>query len=117
MTANKSQLNFYTGVNYMKRSPASGSQSFALPATNTSATHAISHGLGKIPFFNVFADIYQNGQVWAVNPVWVGMDQGSTTTLPMTVASYADVNNIYLVINNNTATGNVTIWYVIYEDY
>lgn len=123
-----SQLNFWSGKNYMKRDTSTGSTSIAAPLTSAYGgglfitQFIVTHNLGFIPFFSVFYEPFKDGIVWevlgnrnqglAVNPT------NTAATGPYCIAwPTTTLLTIEIGYDTNTLTGTYPIYWVIYRDY
>lgn len=125
MTTN---LNFWSGKNYMKRDSSSGSTSIAAPATlafggNVYVTqYTVTHNLGYVPFFKVFYEPFKDNVIW--EPM-ASRNQGSafnprnTSTTGPYLLAWATTTTLIIELGytNNTLTGTYPIYWVIYKDY
>lgn len=122
MSVDETKLMFWSGANYLKRSEFSSSASLALGGLGTYATTTITHNLGYIPFFSVYADLTNDGTIWSndiVNVFTESSISGVTTTYP-TLIYYCTTTTLTIKILNNTsplATGSRTVYWTIYLDY
>ena len=119
MPANLSLLNFSSNENYMKRDASSGESILTL--SSGTVTTNIAHNLNFIPQYDVYADLNNDGTIWAgeqigiytdtslfANPNELGLSSSiTTTTLTITLQSYS----------SPLASGNRTVYYIIYKDY
>jgi hypothetical protein len=117
------QINFWSGKNYMKRDSSSGSQAVAAPATlllgNYVTITPIPHNLGFVPMFRTYYEPFQNGVIYPpMGNRIVGETLVNGVSGPYLVC-WADATNIYLELGywKNTLTGTYLIYYVIYRDY
>ena len=121
MTVDLTKLNFLSTLNYMKRY-TEGSASLTLGAYGTTVTQTITHNLGYIPFFQVFVDQDNSGNVWSATKINQYTETSLSGVDPPDPALVTWATTTTLVINliNNTsptATGTRTVWWVIYKDY
>ena len=121
MTVILPELNFYSGVNYMKRDISSGTSTMTLGALNAVTATTITHNLGYIPFFQVFCDQDNTGKIWSANKInrLTRSSSGSSPADPY-LTSWATTTTLVINLHNATsplATGNRTIYYLIYKDY
>ncbi len=123
-----SQINFWSGKNYMKRDSSSGTLSVAAPSVsaygglNFLTTTTITHNLGAIPFFRVYYEPFKDSVIWP--PLG---DRGSARAEnPNNLAHYgpylvawADTTTLTLELGylSNALTGTYPLYYVIYKDY
>lgn len=100
------KLNFYSGVNYMKRL-ISDSQSVE------SSRIDYNHGLGYVPQFVYYADLFNDGMLWYGGEGTESTSGGSVAN-PEIVA-WARENTLSFYPYNYT--GSRTVYFVIYRDY
>ena len=125
MSLDLTKVNFYSGVNYMKRSTYIGSTTLTLPAYGGSVTYTITHNLGYIPQYTVQAEIDESGTVWNGGKVSEYTDQFLLSGLAVDetypqLMSWTTTTTLTIRIENFTspvATGTRTVYWVIYEDY
>lgn len=112
-----SKLNFFSGVNYMKRHlPACGYFDINPGAFGT-ATRTVAHGLGYIPDFLVQGDL-DGASLWSNNIPYAGMSGSGGTPNGYEVTAWIDENTLTIQVNNNTASsGARRVWYKVYKDY
>lgn len=123
MSVDLSKLSFFSGVNYLKRSTdLVGNSLLALAGGGAAAEIVINHNLGYIPFFQVGADLTDDGTIWAndlVNEFTETSLSGYNPPYP-TLGYYIDEFNLTIVLINNTSpasTGSRRVWWAIYLDY
>lgn len=119
---------FWSGKNYLKRDPSSGSASIAAPVTSQfggtvyTTQFSVNHNLGYPPLFRVYYEPFGDGVIWpafgsrnlgfATNPL------NTSATGPYALGISAD-NTLTIEIGyfNNTLTGTYPIYWVLYRDY
>lgn len=116
------KLAFFSGVNYLKRSAVSGSTALTLPSHGSTVTYTVTHSLGYIPFFQVFADQGGDGTIWGASKLDPYTDTSLTGTdlvFPTLVSWVTTTTLVISLINNTTptATGTRNIYWLIYQDY
>lgn len=121
MTKDFSKIAFDTSVNYMKRSIFCDSASLTLPAFGGNVSKVITHSLGYIPFYQVFADLDASGTVYnnKVNSLTGSALTGTNPTDPA-LSSWITTSSLTIRLDNNTsptATGTRTVYWLIYLDY
>lgn len=123
MNVDLSKLAFYSGANYMKRSEEfTGSTAMTLPGSGLAVTHTVTHNLGYIPYFDVFADLDNDGIIWAGEKIDQNTDSsafGATLGTPA-LDYWCTATTLTIRLLNNTsplATGTRTVYWVIYLDY
>jgi len=121
MTVILPELNFYSGVNYMKRDISSGSSIMTLGALNAVTTITINHNLGYIPFFQVSCDQDGTGRIWSATKINILTESSSAATRPDPfLRSWATTTTLVITLTNATsplATGGRRVYYLIYRDY
>lgn len=105
------KLNFYSGVNYMKRSDKSGQ------STINTADRVVSHNLGYAPQFSYYAELDGDGFIWyGGERVWSGTDStAGGGTAPPIVEGWIDENN--LTLHPSFFTAARAVYWLIYLDY
>lgn len=121
MTVDLTKLGFFSGVNYMKQSSLSGTDTLTVPSAGATVTKTINHNLGYIPMFTVHSDIADNGIIWSsiVPDPWT---ESSLTHAPSWPALkyWATTTDLVIKLTNNTSpasSGSRKIYWVIYKDY
>lgn len=105
------KLNFYTGVNYMKRSDKSGY------STINSANVVVPHNLRYIPQFVYYADLDGDGILWyGGERVWSGTESTSGGGTPPPIVD-AWITETELTMDPFFFTGTRAIHWLIYLDY
>ena len=104
------KLNFYTGVNYMKRSDKSGQTS-----VNASDVD-VTHGLGYVPQFVYYVDLDNDGFLW-YGGERVHAYTESTAAGPSAPFVDAWIDTADLTLNPNNLGGSRTAKFLIYLDY
>lgn len=114
------KLNIYSGVNYMKRSEFSDVAVVNVPATFYS--FSVTHNLGYIPFYEVYAEL-DSGTIWTNGKVsdvsYTGILHGSAGTQPfIDIATWSTTNTLTVYLYNFPAVATtVPVYYTIYKDY
>lgn len=115
------RLNFYTGVNYMKRSDTSGH--VAKSVAGSGGQEVITHALGYIPHFDVYMDVNNDGTIWYGGFI-VDEDTESTSggASPDYLALEAYMTTTALTLNIvDLTSGGITsspeLYWLIYLDY
>lgn len=123
MTVDLTKLAFLSTENYLKRKATLvGSDTITLGSIGTVATKVVTHNLGYIPFFQVGADIKNDGTIWSndlVNVYTQTSLSGTTTTYP-TLLYWVTTTTLTIALYNNTSplkTGTRTVYWAIYLDY
>ena len=117
-----SKLGFYSGLNYLKRSSFVGSEDLTLASSGNSVQKVINHNLGYIPFFQVGADLTNDGTIWSndvVNQYTETSISGYFPPYP-TLTYWCDATNLTIDIYNGTSpasSGTRTVYWAIYLDY
>lgn len=111
MEPNLDKLNFYSGVNYMKRSDKSGQSTI-----NTSDVD-VDHNLGYVPQFAVYAELDGDGFLWhGGERVFEGTESTSGGgTYPPVVDAWSDENTLTMHPLNFLSAEDV--FWLIYLDY
>lgn len=111
MQPNLDKLNFYSGVNYMKRSDKSGQ------STINAADLVIQHDLGYAPSFAYYAELDGDGFIWyGGERVWSGTDStAGGGTAPPSIASWITENS--LTLKPSFFTADRAAYWLIYLDY
>lgn len=110
-------------INYMKRSTANtGSTSLTLPAHGSTVSTTVTHNLGYIPYFDVFADLDGDGIIWAGEKVDQYTDSSNTgvEVASPVINSWTTTSTLTVGLDNTTtptATGSRTVYWVVYLDY
>lgn len=108
--------------NYMKRSDFCGNDTVTLGGFGTFASKVVTHGLDYIPFFEVAADIDNDGTIWAGNKVHEYTETSlSGFSLPYPELDYW-IDEAYLTVgirneSTPTSSGSRRLWWLIYLDY
>lgn len=105
------KLNYYSGVNYMKRSDKSGQ------STINTADVVIDHNLGYVPQFVVYAELDSNGFIWyGGEKVFEGTEStaGGSSSPPI-VDSW--ITETQLTMHPNFFTTARNLYWLIYLDY
>lgn len=121
-----SNLNFWSGKNYMKRDATTGTTSMAAPVTAQfgifTTQLVITHNLGIVPFFTLYYEGFKDSVVWTA----MGTRTRGSATNPRSTGSegpyligFADATTLTVEIGyfNNTLTGTYPVYYTIYKDY
>lgn len=105
------KLNFYSNVNYMKRSDKSGE------STISSSEKSVTHGLGYEPQFLHYADVDNDGYIWyggeRVNE-YTESTSGGGSAPPRVDAWITDTTLTLSPFNISSAR---PIYWLIYLDY
>jgi len=112
-----SKLNFFSGVNYMKRHlPACGYKDVTIAAFGTTS-FLVPHNLGYIPDFLVQGDL-DGTSLWSNNIPYPGMSGFGGTKLGTELTTWIDETNLTISAYNETA-GSVTrrVYFKVYKDY
>lgn len=124
-----SKLNFYSDVNYMKRDPASGGRTITLPAggstTSFDVGFSLETGAGKVPIYDVFAEIGGDGVLWNGGKISELTDQAFLSGLAADptypdISSWITGRTLTISVANLTnpvASGTRRFYYLIYKDY
>lgn len=113
------KLSFLSSLNYMKRDQSSGTGSVTLPALGSSVTKTVSHGLGYIPFYEVYTEIDNAGIIWNNTKIdkFTGSSATGTRDNPL-VFNWTTTSTLSIqLLNTPGATGNRTLYWLIYLDY
>lgn len=113
----RTKLSFYSGINYMKRSPFFDVVSQPMPSGSSFATTTINHNLKYVPFFTYAIDYNNDGILWATDYVVSGRYPDTT---PGLFRCYIDENNLYVRSGqnrDNNASGSRNVYYGIYLDF
>lgn len=118
MAVDLSKLNFWSGVNYMKRYDDESPYTDVTLASGASQTLTINHALGNIPEYDVQAELEGNGRIWSGSLPYVGMNQGGPGPTNVYFNSWIDTANLTIVLQNPTG-GSVSfrVYHIIYKDY
>lgn len=119
-------INFWSGKNYMKRDSSTGVSNLAAPVTANfgifTTQSIITHNLGIVPFFELYYEGFKDNVVWttlgsrtsgnAINPA-------NTAQAGPYCLGFADTTTLTLEIgySNNTLTGTYPVYYIIYKDF
>lgn len=122
MQPNLDKLNFYSGVNYMKRSDKSGHQPLNIGAANTIQTMTIDHNLGYAPQFDFYVDLLNDGTYWYGGEI---VHEGTESTSGGGSYPFAEVNGFvtltqFIAKSSNPTggtIGNREVYWLIYLDY
>lgn len=117
-------LYFYTPLNYMKRTSLTlDSTVVTLGGYGSTTSYTVTHNLGYIPFFEAYADVQQNGTIWARDIV-TAYTGSSLTGAPdpayPQLRCTATTTTMTISLTNTTspvASGSVAIYWIIYKDY
>lgn len=122
MAKDLSKLNFDSTENYLKRSEFCNSQDVGA-AAGAVVTLPINHMLGYVPFYEVFADIDNDGTIWNGNKVHAGTLSSAGGFAPSSATLRYNIDENQLrVTNDNSFTDPYTgrtmkIYWLIYLDY
>lgn len=111
MPVDLDKLNFYSGVNYMKR--------LVSDSTSVGTTKkVINHDLGYPPQFVWYADLFGDNMLWYGGEC---VSEGTESTaggasLNPDINAWVRDNTLTLYPSNYTS-GSKTAYYVIYRDY
>lgn len=116
--ADLSKLHFHTGINYLKRSEFCGTTDLN---TASATSYSVTHNLGYVPFFQVYAELDEADTIWAGGKVSTYTDQTFLSGLG-TPPTYIEIRGwsttTTLTINlTNTSGQTVPIYWLIYLDY
>lgn len=108
---NLDKLNFYSGVNYMKRSDKSDNSTIA------SADVTVEHDFGYVPKFLYYVDLDGDGFLWySGERVYEYTDSTSGGgTPPPVVDGWIDETN--LIFHPSNSTGTRALYWLLYLDY
>lgn len=116
--ADISKVHFHSGANYLKRSEFCGNTTLN---TATTTTHTVTHNLGYIPFYQVYAELDEAGTIWTGGKVSELSEQGFLSGLgapPTYIEIDSWITTTQLTIRlSNTASQQVPIYWLIYLDY
>lgn len=122
MGADLTKLGFYSALNYLKRSSFVGSEALTLASAGNSVQKVVNHALGYIPFFQVGADLTNDGTIWSndvVNQYTETSLSGVDPPYP-TLTYWCDAQNLTIDINNSTSpasSGTRLVYWSVYVDY
>lgn len=114
---------FNTGANYLARSNSyTGSVTITLPGSGLTKSAVIPHNLGYIPFFEVGADVDNDGIIWHGNKInlYTETSLGGVSSSSPTLKAWSTTTDLTILLDNTTtpvATGSRTLYYTIYLDY
>lgn len=120
MSVDLKKLNVYSGVNYMKRSEFSDVATVTLPPTNY--TFTVTHNLGYIPFYEVYAEL-DSGTIWTNGKVsensYAGTLSGSgASPTYVDITSWITTTTLTVRLTNFVGgTLSIPVYYTIYKDY
>lgn len=122
MTTDLSKLNFFSGANLMKRSSSdTGTSALTLPGAGLSVTLLVTHNLGYIPFFDAFADLDNDGIIWAGEKIDKYTETSGFGSDVAPKLDYWSTTTVLTIRLDNTttptATGTRDVWFVTYLDY
>jgi hypothetical protein len=123
MTVDLTKLSFISTLNYLKRDSALvGSDTITLGSSGSVSTKVVTHNLGYIPFFQVGADIVNDGMIWSNDIVnlYTQTSLSGTSTVYPTLMYWVTTTDLTIAFYNNTSplqTGTRTVYWAIYLDY
>ncbi len=123
MAVDISTLNFYSGLNYMKRSEFTGSTEVTLPAADATVSYTVTHNLGYVPFIIAGATLSDTSIIWSNNRVNYLTETSLSGPSNQEIKFYywATTTTLVMSIRNGTGTGALsgtrTLYWAIYEDY
>jgi len=117
MTVDLSKLQFYSGVNYMKREDRNVRYQDVTMAAYGSQTISVNHGLGHIPEVDVQAELTQDGMIWTGNLPEPGMEGFYTPSWPQ-ITWWVGTADLTITVSNPTgSSATVRVYYLIFKDY
>lgn len=118
-----SKLQYYSELNYMKRSDTFGQDTLAYSTYYPGANLTESHGLGYVPFFLAGVDLFGDGVIWSnqyVHPFTQTSNSGFANEPPQFYV-WANETNIIINMRDGLGTGDQSgsrnIYYGVYLDY
>lgn len=115
-------LSYASFANYLKRSSVEGTALLTLGGASSTVTHTVTHNLGYIPFFQVSADLANDGVIWAGRVV----DRYTETSISSynddypRLVYYCTTTTLTISIFNNTSpasSGTRSVYWTLYLDY
>lgn len=111
MSVDLDKLNYYSGVNYMKR--------YISDVRNVGASSVnYTHSLGYVPQFVYYADLFGDGMLWYGGE---RVSEGTESTaggLSMGLEILAWINTSTLTLYpRNHSSGSKEVHFVVYRDY
>lgn len=123
MAIDLSKVEFVSTVNYLKRgtgAAAPGSAALTLGGSGATTTKTITHNLGYIPMFAVSSEL-TSGVIWSNDYVHTLTKSSAAGDTIVTVNYWCDDTDLVIKLVNgtgaNVASGDRTVYYVIYIDY
>lgn len=116
------KLNFYSGVNYMKRSDKSGHAPMSIGPVANQGSKSIDHKLGYIPQYDFYADLLGDGTYWyggeMVHEGTESISGGGSAPAP-DINAYVTTDVLLFQSMNLTAgtIGDREVYWLIYLDY
>lgn len=117
-----SKLNFFSGVNYMKRSDRSGQSTRSLAGAGEVVV--VDHDLDYIPHYDAYMDVLGDGTIWYGGTI---VDEYTETSLSgydwptLDLRTYVSTTQLTLRIEDITVspgiTGDRELYWLIYLDY
>ena len=117
------KIAFYSDANYMKRISAfTSSATVTLGAHGAVNTQTVSHVLGYIPYFEVFAEVDGDGVIWAGEKIdqYTESSLGGVEPASPILDYWSSTTALTIRLDNTTtptATGTRTLYWVVYIDY
>lgn len=117
-----SKLQFFSQLNYMKRSKFVNSSNVTLPSAGNSVSVDINHLLNYIPFFIAGVEVDNDGIVWSNNKVHAFTESSqasSDTPVYFEYWSTANVMTIDIIngIGSGAQSGLRRVYWGVYVDY
>lgn len=120
-------INFWSGKNYMERTPICGTVQMSPPTTERYGVFYVSdttiaHNLGFVPFFMTYYEPFGDSVIWPNMGTRAGgsvTNPNNSSQLGPCLISWADSTNLYLelVYYTNTLTGTFPVYYITYYNY
>lgn len=116
------KLNFYSRVNYMKRSDKSGQSPMSIGPANNLSTLPIDHNIGYVPQYDFYADVLGNGTYWYGGEI---VHEGTESTSGGGTAPGPDINAYVteqqiIFQSRNFTSGTIAsrdVFWLLYLDY
>lgn len=114
------KLNFWTEANYLKRDEDNSDATSLSVAAFGNTSHDVNHDAGYIPFVEVFAELDNDGILWAGDKI----DKYTETSLsgysrPSPYLRYWTTTNTLTIRVQKDTSGSATvpIRWLVYKDY
>lgn len=122
MEPNLDKLNYYSRVNYMKRSDKSGHAPINIGAVNNVGTLTVDHNIGYVPQYEFYADLDNDGTYWyggeKVHEGTESTSGGGTAPSPDVNAFVTDSQITFKSRNGTSGSiGNREVYWLLYLDY